>query len=40
LKRQIQVWGEPPDSLEIMRNIKQKFDPAGILNPGRFMGGI
>jgi glycolate oxidase FAD binding subunit len=40
LKRQIKVWGEPPDSLEIMRNIKQKFDPAGILNPGRFMGGI
>lgn len=40
LKRQIQVWGYPPAGLEIMRNIKQKFDPAGTLNPGRFLGGI
>ena len=40
LKRQIAVWGDDPGGLEIMRNIKQKFDPAGILNPGRFVGGI
>lgn len=40
LKSQIQVWGDAPAGLEIMRNIKQKFDPAGILNPGRFLGGI
>lgn len=26
--------------LEIMRRIKEKFDPAGILNPGRFIGRI
>ena len=40
VKAQIDVWGDSPDSLEIMRSIKDKFDPNGILNPGRFVGGI
>ncbi|MDP7572336.1 MAG: FAD-linked oxidase C-terminal domain-containing protein, partial [Myxococcota bacterium] len=26
--------------LDLMRSIKQRFDPAGILNPGRFAGRI
>jgi glycolate oxidase FAD binding subunit len=33
-------WGTPPDSLPLMREIKRRFDPEGILNPGRFLGGI
>ncbi|MCH7735915.1 MAG: FAD-binding oxidoreductase [Chloroflexi bacterium] len=40
VKRQIDVWGDAPDSLAVMRNIKDRFDPSGILNPGRFLGGI
>ncbi|PKB71820.1 MAG: hypothetical protein BZY87_03630 [SAR202 cluster bacterium Io17-Chloro-G6] len=40
VKAQIDVWGDPPDSLAIMQRIKDKFDPNGILNPGRFLGGI
>ena len=40
VKQQIDVWGGPPEGIEIMRRIKGKFDPAGILNPGRFVGGI
>jgi len=40
VKRQIDVWGDAPDSLAVMRQIKDRFDPRGILNPGRFLGGI
>ena len=40
VKANIDVWGDPPDSMVIMRRIKEKFDPNGILNPGRFLGGI
>ncbi len=40
LKKQIDVWGDAPPGMEIMRRIKQKFDPSGILNPGRFAGRI
>ena len=40
VKSQIDVWGDYPDSLAIMQNIKYRFDPNSILNPGRFLGGI
>ncbi len=40
VKAQIDVWGDLPDSMAIMRRIKDKFDPDGILNPGRFLGSI
>jgi glycolate oxidase FAD binding subunit len=38
LKRQIDVFGDPPPSFDLMRRIKQQFDPNGILSPGRFVG--
>jgi glycolate oxidase FAD binding subunit len=40
VKRAHDVFGDPPGGLAIMRALKQKFDPEGILNPGRFAGGI
>jgi glycolate oxidase FAD binding subunit len=40
IKRGIDVWGEAPETIEIMRRIKDRFDPARVLNPGRFVGGI
>ena len=39
-KRLVNVWGDSPEGAHIMTSIKQKFDPMGILNPGRFVGGI
>ncbi len=37
LKQGIDIWGPPPASLSLMREIKKQFDPHGILNPGRFV---
>ncbi len=34
------VFGEFGPELELMRGLKQRFDPAGVLNPRRFVGGI
>jgi glycolate oxidase FAD binding subunit len=40
LKREVGVWGEPRDDFELMRRLKAELDPKGILNPGRYLGGI
>jgi len=40
LKLGIEVWGPSPPTLALMRDIKQRFDPHGIMNPGRFIGGL
>lgn len=40
IKQQIDLWGYGGNALELMRQIKQQFDPKDILNPGRFVGGI
>jgi glycolate oxidase FAD binding subunit len=39
LKAEVDVWGPVP-GIELMRRIKDNFDPAGRLAPGRFVGGI
>ncbi len=40
IKEKVDVWGPVGDALPLMRRVKDRFDPAGILNPGRFVGGI
>jgi glycolate oxidase FAD binding subunit len=40
IKSQMDVWGSASDALPLMRSIKAQFDPTGVLNPGRFIGGI
>jgi glycolate oxidase FAD binding subunit len=39
-KRERDVFGEAGPAIEIMKKLKREFDPHGVLNPGRFAGGI
>jgi glycolate oxidase FAD binding subunit len=39
-KKRVGVWGSLGSRLELSRRVKEKFDPRGTLNPGRFVGGI
>ncbi|MEV8512728.1 FAD-binding oxidoreductase [Dactylosporangium sp. NPDC051484] len=39
VRTRIDVWGHV-DGLDLMRRVKDQFDPAGTLAPGRFVGGI
>lgn len=40
LKKELDVWGGQRGDIKIMRQLKREIDPKGILNPGRFVGGI
>jgi glycolate oxidase FAD binding subunit len=39
VKEQVDVWG-PVRGLDLMRRVKDQFDPDRVLSPGRFVGGI
>jgi FAD/FMN-containing dehydrogenase len=39
-KRGREVFGASEVALSLMRALKKRFDPQGVLNPGRFCGGI
>jgi len=40
LRNRMDVWGPTRGSLRLMREIKRRFDPGRVLNPGRFVGDI
>ena len=40
MRKEIDVWGEKPAYLPILKGIKQQADPNKILNCSRFIGGI
>jgi len=40
IKKKVDVWGQLRSDSQIMHRLKEQMDPAGILNPGRFIGGI
>ncbi len=33
------LWGDPEPGWPLMQQLRQKFDPQGLLNPGRFVNG-
>ncbi len=39
-KQTLSVWGAAPPDAWLMREIKKKFDPGNLFNPGRFVDGI
>ena len=42
VRRTLDPWAVPPadPALPLMRRVKERFDPAGVCNPGLFVGGI
>ena len=39
LRERVDPWGPVP-GLDLMRRVKDQFDPRGAMSPGRFVGGI
>ena len=37
-KQGIDVWGRLPEGFEVMRSLREQFDPKRTINPGRFAG--
>jgi glycolate oxidase FAD binding subunit len=40
IKKKVDVWGQRRNDFRIVQSLKERLDPKGILNPGRFVGGI
>ena len=38
IKPRLDVFGDPPPSFDLMRRVKEQFDPMGVLSPGRQVG--
>ena len=40
VKADLDVWGDVGEPINIMRRLKEQYDPKGTINPGRFVGRI
>jgi glycolate oxidase FAD binding subunit len=40
VKRRLKVWGEAGSDFVVMKRVKDQIDPAGVMSPGRFIGGL
>jgi len=40
LRTELDAWGSPSQSVDLQRQVKARFDPAGICNPGILPGGV
>ncbi|MEE8346772.1 MAG: FAD-binding oxidoreductase [Dehalococcoidia bacterium] len=38
IKPRLDVFGDLPPSFDLMRRVKEQFDPKGVLSPGRYLG--
>lgn len=39
VKTRLKIWQEGPD-IHLIKRVKEQLDPAGIMNPGRFVGNL
>jgi FAD/FMN-containing dehydrogenase len=40
IKKKVDVWGQSRSDYLLVHRLKEQIDPVGILNIGRFVGGI
>ena len=40
LRTELDAWGSPSQSVDLQHQVKARFDPAGICNPGILPGGV
>ena len=40
VKKKLKIWGEMGSDFIVMKRIKGQLDPSGLMNPGRFVGGL
>jgi len=40
IKEKVSVWGQSRSDAVVVRSLKEKLDPSGILNPGRYVAGV
>jgi len=40
VRERVPVWGAPPAAFDLMKSLKDRFDPSRRLAPGRFVGGL
>ncbi|MBA2442956.1 MAG: FAD-binding oxidoreductase [Rubrobacter sp.] len=40
VKQRVEAWGPAGDKGPLIRRVKERFDPGGTMNPGRFIGGL
>jgi glycolate oxidase FAD binding subunit len=40
IKEKVSVWGKIGNDFKVMKGLKDRFDPNGVINQGRYVGGL